>query len=114
MLDNGQFVVNAPGNKFLSTGVLQPGQAVEYTNVVVLGGPGADTLDGGPGGNDLLVGGGGDDFLDGRGGDDTLVGDFIAVFDPPLLIPGVTTEGADVISGGPGNDLIWGDNKGAA
>lgn len=82
----------------------------------VYGGDGNDTLDGGPGtdslragnGNDVLVGDLGNDLLVGEVGDDTLEGD--AGIDnlngDSTTIAGTTTDGHDVVDGGPDNDNL--------
>lgn len=82
-------------------------------NDTFVGGPSRDTIGGGDGndlikaggGDDLISGGPGDDRIEGGAGDDGLVGargDFAGVPDDGL-VPG--SNGADIISMGPGVDL---------
>ena len=92
----------------------------------IFGGSGDNTLDGGSGndlisggdGNNVIFGGEGDDtiggganhdYIDGGDGDDRIWGD--STFDlNGVRTPGnLETAGADTISGGPGNDLIFGE-----
>ena len=61
--------------------------------VVLIGGPGNDTLRGGAG-SDILVGGAGNDILSGGGGRDLLIGG----------------AGADSLAGGGGDDLLVGES----
>lgn len=61
------------------------------TNTLLIGGPGADTLNGGRG-YDCLVGGWGDNSLNGGQGHDVLIGG----------------PGNERIFGGPGNDICYG------
>ncbi|WP_353475711.1 type I secretion protein (plasmid) [Salipiger sp. H15] len=75
-------------------------------NDLLRGSSGNDTLDGGPG-NDRLLGKGGNDLIVDTLGSDTAEGgagtDFIALVDD---LPGAP----DVIDGGAGVDLLWGDD----
>ena len=60
--------------------------------------------------NDRVHGGAGDDRILGEGGNDELRGDYV----PPGGIPepgGAQDQGADVIDGGDGDDLIWGAGR---
>ena len=95
---------------------------------VITGGTGDDSIDGGndddtiSGGadNDYIVGGEGADSIQGDGGDDTIYGGLDPVF-PDVLniiddgsegdpIDPDPTNGQDVIDGGAGNDLIYGQD----
>ncbi|NRB17009.1 MAG: Hint domain-containing protein [Rhodobacteraceae bacterium] len=95
---------------------------------VILGGSGDDSIDGGvdddtiSGGanNDYIVGGEGADSIQGDGGDDTIYGGLDPMY-PDVLniiddgsggdpVDPDPTNGKDVIDGGAGNDLIYGQD----
>lgn len=79
-----------------------------YTDGLMYGNGGSDSLTGGDG-NDILYGNRGTDILSGDWGDDTLYG---GQNDGPEDSGGVQRFGADSLFGGGGNDVLYGNHGG--
>lgn len=106
-------------------------QGDAFAGVVIYGGPGDDTLTGSQG-NDHIAGGSGSDTINGAAGNDHIYGDShfnvnlllfvqdqISRFDTAtqladinaiFTVPTTGTGAADILSGGSGNDVIFGDH----
>ncbi|KAA1420235.1 hypothetical protein F0U44_07390 [Nocardioides humilatus] len=114
---SGNVTVTLDGNN--DDGVSGEGDTVQTTVENVTAGGGSDTIAGtsaanrliGNGGEDTITGGGGNDYLTGNGADDTLTGgdgtDTILGGDgEDTVLEGAVANGADLVKGGTGYDLI--------